>query len=147
MLNLILLFIAAALVPSMVLRKINLTTTALGNNGDSFVNATGDKIHILETRLKLTLGPNAALGDVATASLDEIPVAQDTVADSRSHISGVRASVSGATGATESDQVVETQVFERGDLTLDLDHALFLNTTDIDGAPPIAASCLIFYED
>ncbi len=86
------------------------------------------------------------LGDAASASLDEIPVAQDIVNDSRAHICGVQAAVSGGTGALEaaSDKIVLS--FRRNDLVLDPDEALFVNTNDISGALDVTFSTNLWYD-
>lgn len=131
----------------MALRKINLYTTTLQDNAVSWVNQTAEKLHVNRIYMNLILGPNAVLGDQAEASLDEVPTGQSDVNNSRSHILSVRAAVDGATGATESAQKSAVMYFKRGELVLDPDEALYLNTTDKDGAPPFACNVNIWYDD
>lgn len=131
----------------MPLRKVNIRTSALGNNSSSFVNQTARRLHI--RKIVMSQGTNAAtaIGDISVASLDEIPVAQFRVNDSRSHIMGIQWSHDGGTGslAGQSNRLVLS--FNRGDLFLDADEALFLNTEDVNGAPPVNTSVQVWYED
>jgi len=97
----------------------------------------------------MSQGPNAAtvIGDIATASLDEIPVSQFRANNSRSHICGIQWANAGATGgiAGQSNRLVLS--FNRDDLFLDPDEALFLNTEDVVGAPPVNTTVNVFYQD
>jgi len=87
--------------------------------------------------------------DAATLSLDEVPVSQYRVNDSRSHIMGTAAKVGDATGAGLAQTGPSSKVasFNRGDLVLDPDEAVFLNSVDIAGGPSINGDVNIWYED
>jgi len=96
----------------------------------------------------MTVGANAAVavGDIAHFSLDEIPVTQLRINDSRSHVMGLIWGA-GATGdlAGSSERLVLS--FNRDDLVLEPDEALFLNSEDIVGTPPVNATVNAFYQD
>lgn len=131
----------------MGLRKVHLYTTTLQDNAVSWVNETDRKLYIKKISLRCSLGAGAVLGDIADASIDEVPVGQQDVNNSRSHIMGVRACIVGGTGAITGPMERATERFAKGELVLEPDEAVFLNTTDVNGAPPFAASCNIWYDD
>lgn len=83
--------------------------------------------------------------DEATWSIDEVPVNQLRTNDSRSHIVGgaIKTGDAGGIAPTKSAKVLS---FNRGDLVLDTDEALFLNTADITGAPTVNTSVNVWYE-
>lgn len=132
---------------SLLLRKVVLSTSALQNNAVSFVNQTARTLHIRKIRMSGFAESTAGtLGDSATASLDEVPIAQNIVNDSRSHIQACQAQVAGGTGSVEATFDNSQQGFGRSDLMLEPDEALFLNTTDISGALDVTFSANIWYE-
>jgi len=134
---------------SLILRKVVLSTSALANNSASFVNSTSDRLHIIKSTLKWTpeTGAAVAVGDMALASLDEIPQIQAQLDDSRSHIQSAVFTVPGATGGLAGVSENSHMEWNRNDLVLDVDEALFLNTLDIVGTPPVTATAVLFYED
>lgn len=148
MYGLIYIWIGALISVMLLLRKVVIVSTVLTDNAASFVNQTADRLHVR----KLVGRPNgtagaAALGDASRSSIDEVPVSQAGVNNSRSHIAQIGSKVIGGTGAVEAshDNIVLT--FERGQLFLDPDEALFMNNTDIAGAMPSSFSWNIWYED
>lgn len=130
----------------MPLRKALLSATVLQDNSASFTNLTNDRLHIRKVVMKALSGVATQIGDAASASLDEVPVDQSIVNDSRSHIASVLAVNTGGTGALISDGDGQTLSFNRGDLVLDPDEALFLNLNDIVGAPPVRFNANFWYE-
>lgn len=131
----------------MPMRKVLLRTTALGNNGASFVNQTAKRLHIRKTVGSAIPNAVVAVGDIGIGSLDETPVAQAQVNDSRSHIDMVGFGVPGGTGATSAQGGRSVLGFNREDLVLDPDEVLFLNTIDLSGAPPVNWTWNIWYQD
>jgi len=137
----------AVLAFGLVLRKVNLSTSALTDNAVSFVNTTGEDLHMRKTVLKGAGQSTAgALGDNQTASLDEVPVTQAFVNDSRSHIQSAQAQVTGGTGAIDATYNNSVMAWGRGDLVLEPDEALFLNITDVSGALDLNWTATLFYE-
>ncbi len=124
-----------------------MSSTVLTDNAASFVNETALRLHM--RKLVATLQPGVTvIGDRATFSLDEVPVIQNATNNSRSHIMDVRLNASGATGAIATRHDRASMSFERGQLPLDPDEALFWNGRDSVGAPAISdASVNIWYED
>ncbi len=130
----------------MALRKVNIATTALTDNAGSFVNQTARRLHIRKSIG--TLRPSSAwvIGDLVESSLDEVPTNQATVNDSRSHIALLTGGGEGGTGGLfGKDRVVLS--WNRDDLVLDPDEALFVNNSDVSGAPPTRDSWNLFYQD
>lgn len=130
----------------MPLRKALLSATVLQDNSASFTNLTNDRLHIRKIDLSSVGGVATQIGDSASASLDEVPVDQSIVNDSRSHIASVTAVNTGGTGALISENSSKVLSFNRSDLVLDPDEALFWNLNDIVGAPPVRFNCNIWYE-
>lgn len=128
----------------MSLRKVNIVSTSLTNNAGSFTNVTDKRLHIRKVILTMTTTGTLVAADDWSASVDEQPTLQFNVTDSRSHILGGRVKV--PTGASGKINLERTLSFNRGDLVLDTDEALFLNTSDIVGAPGINAAVNLFYE-
>lgn len=129
-------------------RKVNVAAAAAGDNAASFVNATDERLHIRKIVLRLrSSGSAAALGDNIRASIDEVPVAQGGINDSRSHIIDVDSTTEGGTGAVDLAARQAQISFPRNGLVLDPDEALYLNITDVSGTPPFSAAANIWYED
>lgn len=131
-----------------ILRKVVLSSSALQNNAVSFTNQTARRMHIRKSSLAFSMeaGAAIALGDSALASLDEVPVIQAQVNDSRSHIQQASAQGSGGTGAIAATFESSVLTFNRNDLVLDPDESIFLNLLDIVGAMPVTASANLWYE-
>lgn len=125
----------------MALRKVHLTTTALGDNRASFVNTTGDRLHIRKINLIMIIAGTPVVTDQAAGELAESPVFQSNTTDSRSVLALSRASGAPGGGA-ERDKIA----LGRNDLIVDPDDALFLNTDDTTGTPTIRCDCTIWYE-
>jgi len=133
---------------TMPLRKIVLSSSTLTDNARSFTNLTDKRLHIRKIRGYSTgSSTGQVVGDQATSSLDEVPVSQEGVNDSRSHIASTMAEVAGATGAVAATHTVITLAFNRGDLFLDVDEALFMNNQDVVGAMAWNFGWSIWYED
>lgn len=130
----------------MPLRKVLLRTSALGDNQASFVNQTARRLHIRKIVGNAYANAAVAVGDLARCSLDEVPVMQAAVNDSRSHIDDMAFGV-GATGDLVGSRQRTVLSFNRDDLFLDPDEAVFLNTLDTVGAPPVNWSYNIWYQD
>lgn len=132
----------------MPLRKALLFSSTQQNNAASFTNLTNSRLHIrkldLNTRGSSTAG---ALGDAAFCSIDEVPVAQAGTNDSRSHIMGIGAQVIGGTGAIEANGGSKVLSFNRNDLVLDPDEAIFMNIENISGAMDMGYLLNVWYED
>jgi len=125
-----------------------MASSALQDNAASFVNVTADRLHIRELDLRTSIESTAGVvGDAARCSIDEIPVSQMTVDDSRSHIMGLTSNVQGGTGAVEATAPTQTKFFDRGDLVLDPDEAIFMNLADVSGALDVGFTLNIWYED
>lgn len=129
-------------------RKVLLSSSTLTDNAASFVNQTARRLHLLRTVHRLTsTGSAAAIGDNVRSSLDEQPVAQASVNDSRSHISAVETTTVGGTGVIDLMPVTLVLDFPRNALVMDSDDAIFLNNTDVSGAVPADANVNIWYDD
>lgn len=147
MYELIYTWIVGVLFGTFLLRKVLVTATALTDNAGSFVNQTADRLHIRKLVIKATPTGSSAIGDAATISVDEVPIGQHDVNDSRSHIGSATMTVVGGTGATGAQTDQEVLTFERGQLFLDPDEAFFINNTDVQGNPNFRGSAQFFYED
>jgi len=86
------------------------------------------------------------LGDNVRSSLDEQPVAQASVNDSRAHISGIEATTIGGTGVIDLAPVILVQDWPFNALVMDPDDAIFLNNTDVSGAVPVDTNCNVWYD-
>lgn len=130
----------------MPLRKALLSTTTQSDNAASFVNVTAERLHI--RKLVATAKASAAdtLGEMNFASLDEVPVQQQSINDSRSHILNISYAVTGGTGAVIGQGTQQTLSFNRDDLVLDPDEALFWNTAVVVGAAIPRFTCNIWYQ-
>lgn len=130
------------------LRKVNITTSSLADNAASFVNQTSDDLHIKLIDLRgIPESTAGTLGDSQSCSIDEVPADQFNVNDSRSHVIGATAEVQGGTGSVEAVYNNAVMAFQRGDLVLEPDEALFMNISDISGALDMTWSGNIWYED
>lgn len=109
---------------------------------------TSERLHIrkLDLTSKSESG-NAILGDAAEASVDEVPVNQARLNDSRSHIMSATAVTIGGTGAIEFLPATKLLTFNRDDLVLDPDESLFLNLLDIAGNLDVTFSLNIWYQE
>lgn len=145
--NALILTLMAALLPVLALRKVQIATANLNDNAGSFTNLTSDRLHIRKMTLRVNnTSTNSVIGDIVTASVDEIPVSQDFVNDSRSHIMGVEMAADGATGSIKMRPARAHMEFNKNDLVLETDEAIFLNTTDIVGTPTVRTKLNMFYE-
>ena len=132
----------------MPLRKATIFSSSLADNAGSFTNVTADRLHIRMLDLTAKAESSAGvIGDAASCSIDEIPITQAAVNDSRSHIMAVVAAVQGGTGGVESTYPSKVLAFNRNDLVLDPDEALFMNNTDNSGALDVGFTLNIWYED
>lgn len=132
----------------MALRKAVIFSSTLTDNAGSFVNVTADRLHIRLLDLQgVPVSGAAALGDAVECSIDEVPVSQAQINDSRSHIMSVDAIVEGGTGAIELTNGKKVLAFNREDLVLDPDEAIFMNNADIAGTPPAGFKLNVWYED
>ncbi len=129
------------------LRKALMVTTTLANNAASFVNETNEDLHIRKIEGNIWFSGTSVVGDISQSSLDESPVAQNSIDDSRSHIAQVTAVVNGGTGAINGVPGQKVLSFNRGDLVLEPDEALFVNTVDVAGAAPTGSNWNIFYQE
>lgn len=130
------------------LRKINLRTTSLTDNAASFVNESKDDLNIRKIFLTIRNTSTAVtIGERVSASVDELPVKQDAVTDSRAHILEANGAATGGTGAVAFTGGKASITFERGQLVLEPDEALFLNVQDLVGTPTVSINVNIFYED
>jgi len=131
-----------------ILRKANVSSSALANNSASFVNVTARRLHIRKMKLTGRGSSTAAvLGDYQVCSMDEVPVTQQAINDSRSHIQSATAAVIGGTGAIAAQIGKDSLTFNRNDLVLDPDEAIFMNITDDNGGLDMQWNCNIWYED
>jgi len=132
---------------TMPLRKALILTSTLANNAGSFVNQTARRLHIRKTIGTIWSNGNTVIGDVSQSSLDEVPV-QQIVDDSRSHIDHITLATGGGTGGI-GPTIAQRAVlnWNREDLVLDPDEALFVNTIDVAGAQPTASAWNLFYQD
>lgn len=131
------------------LRKVVISVTAFQSNAGSFVNESSDDLHIRKIILTIRMTATAlVVGDACTISIDEVPTPQEGTDDSRSAIISTSLIVGGGTGAIAGGQTTPGVItFERNQLVLEPDEALFLNTQDFVGAPAVRMSALIYYED
>lgn len=130
-----------------ILRKVLIFTSALTNNAGSFVNQTARRLHIIISDISgLPESTAGAIGDASIASLDEVPTIQARSNDSRSHIQSASAQVIGGTGAIEAVYNNSSRRWNRNDLVLDPDEALFLNIEDTSGALDVGWAANLFYE-
>lgn len=142
------LILFAILTSIFALRKATVVVTALQDNAGSFVNVTAERLHIRELDLQpVSVSTAGVLGDAVTTSIDEVPVQQASVNDSRSHIMSISSAVEGGTGAIELSTKGKSKLFNRNDLVLDPDEALFVNTIDGGGTPAFRTNLNIWYED
>lgn len=131
----------------MAWRKVNLSSNTLTDNAASFVNQTARRLHILRTVHRVnSTGSAAVVGDNVRSSLDEQPVAQASVNDSRAHISAVETTVVGGTGAIDLFPQVLVQDWPFNALVMDPDDAVFLNNTDVSGAAPTDTNVNLWYD-
>jgi len=138
----------ALMASCLILRKVTLSTSALQNNAASFVNNTGKRLHIRKSTLAWMPETTAtAIGDSAIASLDEQPVIQANVNDSRSHIQSATIVAAGATGQIEAMVNNSIMIFNRNDLVVDIDEAIFLNTSDVKGSIDATCTANLWYEE
>ncbi len=131
----------------MPLRKVLLSSSVQSNNASSFVNQTAKRLHIKKIRGVQITAAADTLGEVNQSSLDEVPVTQANVNDSRSHIASTQYYVGGGTGAVSGASQPVTLSFNRNDLFLDPDEALFVNNAAIIGSATPTAQWNIWYED
>ncbi len=132
----------------MAWRKVNLASSSLSANAASFVNQTARDLHLLLT--DHNIGPSASasvLGDSVISSLDEQPVSQAQVNDSRAHISSVRSTVQGGTGSVTLFPKSKLMAWPRSALVMRSDDAIFLNNEDQTGTPDVDINCNIWYDD
>lgn len=130
------------------LRKALIATTTLQDNSGSFVNVTAKNLHIRKIKLFIRPGGVQVAGDAAMASVDEVPTFQAETNDSRAHILSAKFQNHEAAGdGPITSKPADTITFNRDQLVLEPDEALFLNTRDDGGAPTTNTSCNIWYED
>lgn len=132
------------------LRKALIAVTTLQDKAGSFVNLTATKLHIRKLVLSQQIHGTLVAGDRAGASVDEVPEYQADDNDSRSNIleletyaGNITTSGSLALGLRNKDMMI----FDQGELTLDPDDAIFLNTKDILGAPTVNTKLRVWYHD
>ncbi len=132
----------------MALRKATLVSSSLGNNVASFVNVTAETLHIRMLDLVgLPESTAGVIGDSSICSIDEVPIDQSLVNDSRSHIMSVAATVQGGTGGVEATAPSKVLPFNRNDLILKPDDAIFMNITDVSGSLDETYTLNVWYED
>jgi len=133
---------------TMALRKVVLSSSTHTDNAVSFSNQTSRKLFVRKVVGRIIPSSSAGvLGESVNYSLDEIPVRQSAVNNSRLHIATMSATVAGGTGsiALIADQVNLT--FQRDDLMIDKDESLFANAADLAGTLASACSWNIWYQD
>jgi len=133
----------------MPLRKANIAIVGLlTDNMGSFVNVTAKRLHIRKLDLSGLILATIVTLDQMALSVDEVPVTQQNVNDSRSHIMGIRGVIGDATGAGLAQTGDKTKIlsFNRGDLVLDPDEAIFVNGAHV-GDPTVNINLNIWYED
>jgi len=145
LINIVLLAVLASL---LLLRKVLVRSSTLTDNAASFVNQTADRLHMrkLVGRVQ-SESTNLVIGDAARSSLDEIPVDQSSVNNSRAHIAVIEMVMAGGTAAVKGVPANIVLTFERNQLFLDPDEAWFMNNQDIIGAPDVGFTWNIWYED
>lgn len=133
----------------MPLRKALIRSVALQDNAGSFTNVTNKRLHIRKLDLTMQVSATFVAGDEARMSVDEVPAAQDGVNDTRSHIAGLSFMMGDSTGAGLKPTYEGSKIlsFNRNDLVLDPDEAIFLNTVDETGAPTLVSKVNVWYED
>ncbi len=132
----------------MALRKAIIFSSVLSNNAGSFVNVTSDRLHIRMLDLVTVSESGASTpGDSAQCSIDEVPVAQVGVNDSRSHIMSAQSGAEGGTASVEATSGSKTLPFNRNDLVLDPDEAIFMNNIDVSGNLGVGFALNVWYED
>jgi len=131
----------------MALRKVLLNSGSEADNAASFVNQTARRLHIRKIVLRIEDSGASSIGEASGLSLDEVPVRQSNINDSRSHIGGQIFTVEGGTGAVAGKGTQLVLSFNRNDLVLDSDEALFMNTFTVVGPPVVSYSTNIWYED
>lgn len=132
----------------MALRKALVQSSSIQDNAASFVNVTAERLHIRMLHLFNTPeGTAAVVGDAQIASVDEVPVLQAQVNDSRSHIMSISPVAIGGTGTIVASSEHLILPFNRNDLVLDPDEALFLNIKDIVGNLDQGIGLNVWYED
>lgn len=146
MLENIYIMLTGILLSVVVLRKALVAAATLQNNAGSFLNLTNDKLHIRRIQAKLRVRGTIVALDEATLSIDEEPVAGHATNDSRAHLLDVKVKI-GDVGSFGNNQAQDIIFFERGELVLDSDDAIFMNTVDDGGAPTVLATMNIYYED
>lgn len=142
--------LAGILIPVLKLRKVLLFSTALNDNAASFVNTTAKNLHIMRIVHQATVQGVLVAADSMLSSIDEVPVAQAQVNDSRSCISVVQVgsgtfSTNGGLNPGGVTQLVQN--FRRNDLVLEPDEAIFLNNVDGAGTPTVNTRAIIWYDD
>lgn len=131
----------------MPLRKAQIATASIGDNVGSFVNETAKRLHIRKS-IGIIFGRAAdVIGETTTSSLDEVPVTQITTDDSRSHIDAAVYAVIGGTAAVIGPPARAVLTFNRNDLVLDPDEALFVNNTGVVGTAAPNATWNLWYQD
>lgn len=115
----------------------------------SFVNVTARRLHMRKIVLAMQIRATVVALDQATISIDEIPVSQANVNDSRAHIMHVSQLIGDATGAGLASVNPDRQIltFNREDLVLDPDEAFYLNGQDDAGGASLEATCNFWYQD
>ncbi len=131
----------------MPLRKVNLATTSLVDNVVSFVNVTAKRLHIMKVIGTGQATAAVVIGDIAESDLDEVPVGQGDVNDSRSHVARMALEATGGTGNINMNGTRAALSFNRNDLVIDPDEALFVNNRDRVGAPAVLFTWNIWYDD
>lgn len=131
----------------MPLRKVLLFSTAQNAAAASFTNVTARRLHIRKAQGYMASSVADSLGETNTSSLDEARTNQSTTNDSRAHIASVGAAVIGGTGAVVMQPASVIINFNRGDLVLDTDEAIFMNNSATVGAATPNTSWNLFYED
>ncbi len=135
---------------SMPLRKANIAVSGTPSaNMGSFVNVTARRLHIRKLDLSMIVSATVVALDQMALSVDEVPIVQQGTNDSRSHIMAVRSIVGDSTGAGLSGTPGSSKIlsFNRNDLVLDPDEAIFLNGSNIVGDPTFDGNLNVWYED
>lgn len=134
----------------MPLRKVMLFFAGTPNNNNaSFTNVTAKRLHIRKTKLTLMITETVVALDRMVLELAERSTAVSATNDSRSVIDWVQQIVGDSTGAGLAPRNYASSVlsFNRGDLVLDTDEALFMNSINKQGLPTFEGNANLFYED
>lgn len=134
----------------MPLRKAKLYATGTpADNMASFVNVTSKRLHLMKLVQTARMLATIVALDSMKVSIDEVPVAQANTNDSRSHIMEVDQQIGDATGAglAPTNAAKAVLSFNRNDLVLDSDEAIFMNGIDVAGAATIEAGLNVWYDD